>query len=295
MYSEHYIKADDGLKLYVRDYPSIRDSSNIKPVVCLPGLTRNSKDFHKLATYLSQDSVQTRRVISIDYRGRGKSQWDDNSANYNIIREAQDILTILEQLKINKADFIGTSRGGLILHIIATIKLEVISSIIFNDVGPEFELQGLLDIKSYLSKSRRPKNWEDAALAQKEVHGVNFPMFSDKEWLDIAKDIYIEKGEEIVADFDPAIIKSISDIDKNTELPALWDQFMLLNKIPILTIRGANSSLLSERIVEKMDAAHPSHSSVTVPNQGHPPNLTGYGMENSIAYFLNNAKDKSPR
>lgn len=294
MYKEHYFKSDDGLKLYVRDYLSNTFGTDIEPVLCLPGLTRNSKDFDKLATYLTQDSVLPRRVITVDYRGRGKSQWDDNGDNYNIIREAQDVLTVLEHLKISRAAFIGTSRGGLILHIIATLKLEVISSIIFNDVGPELEIQGLLDIKSYLSKSRRPDNWEDAALTQKETHGSNFPLLNDDEWMDMAKDIYVEKDNKIVGNFDPAIVKSISSINNDTELPALWDQFKLLGNIPILTIRGANSSLLSERIVRKMNALHPNHSNITVPDQGHPPNLTGDGIEQNIANFLNSTKNKSP-
>lgn len=294
MYREHYFKSDDGLNLYARDYPPKTSGTELKPVICLPGLTRSSKDFHKLANYLSQDSAQPRRVIAVDYRGRGKSQWDDNSDNYNIIREAQDVLTALEHLKISRSDFIGTSRGGLILHIIATLKLEAISSIIFNDVGPELEIQGLLDIKSYLSKSRLPKNWADAALAQKEMHVSNFPLLNDDEWMDMAKDIYVEKGNKIVGNFDPTIMKSISSINNDTELPALWDQFKLLNNIQILTIRGANSSLLSERIVRKMDVLHPNHSNITVPNQGHPPNLTGGGIELNIVNFLNGAQNKSP-
>lgn len=286
MYKEHYFESDDGLKLYLRDYPPSKHGTDLKPVVCLPGLTRNSKDFHKLATYLAQNRDEPRRVISVDYRGRGKSHWDDDHANYNIIREAQDVLTVLEQLEISTADFIGTSRGGLILHIIATLKLELISSIIFNDIGPELELQGLLDIKGYLSKSRRPKDWKDAALVQKEVHGLDFPSLSDEDWMNIAKDIYIEKDNKIVGDFDLAVVKSISDIDKDTELPALWDQFELLNNIPILTIRGANSRLLSERIIKQMNAVHPRHSSITVPEQGHPPNLTGDDIEQKIVNFL---------
>lgn len=295
MYNEHYFKSDDGLKLYVRDYPSSQSELNLEPVVCLPGLTRNSKDFDKLATYLAQNTVNPRRVITIDYRGRGKSQWDDESANYNIVREAQDVLIVLEQLEISNADFIGTSRGGLILHIIATLKLELISSIIFNDVAPELELQGLLDIKSYLSRSRRPKSWSDAALAQKEVHGTSFPKLTDSDWMDMAKDIYIEKDNKIVGNFDPTIVKSISDINKDTELPALWEQFRLLIGIPILTIRGANSSLLSKRIVGQMTAIHPNHSSITIPDQGHPPNLTGNRVEQRINDFLNSTKEKSPR
>jgi pimeloyl-ACP methyl ester carboxylesterase len=290
MYKEHYFQSDDGLKLYVRDYSANKHELNTRPVVCLPGLTRNSKDFHKLATHLCNSSKKSYRVISVDYRGRGKSQWDDNKANYNILREAQDVLGILNWLQIAKADFIGTSRGGLILHIIATIKLDIISSIIFNDIGPELELQGLLDIKKYLSKSTRPRSWADAASIQKEIHRLNFPAFGDDDWMDIAKDIYIEKDNKIVADFDPAIANPISDINQDTEVPALWDQFKLLSNIPILTIRGANSSLLSKRIVEKMSDMHPQHSSITMPGQGHPPNLMGNGIEHSITDFLNSPK-----
>lgn len=295
MYNEHYFKSDDGLKLYIRDYPVADDSLEKKPIVCLPGLTRNSKDFHKLASYLNQESAQSRRIVSIDYRGRGKSQWDRDAANYNIIREAQDVLAALEHLNISSAGFIGTSRGGLILHIIATLKLDVISSIIFNDVGPELELQGLLDIQSYLLKSKLPKNWSDAASALKAIHGLNFPALTDADWRDMANDIYIEKDNRIVADFDPAIVKSISSVNKDTELPSLWVQFKLLTSIPILTIRGSNSSLLSELIVERMNSIHPNHSDITVSGQGHPPNLTGNHLEHKIAEFFNNTNNKSPR
>ena len=219
---------------------------------------------------------------------------DDDSINYNIIREAQDVLIVLEQLQISKADFIGTSRGGLILHIIATLKLDIISSIIFNDVGPELERQGLLDIKSNLSKSRRPKNWQDAAFIQKQMHGVNFPALKDYDWADMAKNIYIEKDNKIIADFDPAVVKSISNIDKDTEIPALWEEFKLMSHIPIMTIRGVNSTLLSERIVEQMNSIHPNHSSISIQGQGHPPNLTGDDVEKNIANFLNIPKTTTP-
>lgn len=294
MYKEHNVTADDGLNLYVRDYPSSNHIASLKPLVCLPGLTRNSKDFHKLATSLSQHTDQPRRVLSIDYRGRGQSQWDDDAKNYNIIREAKDVLVILEQLRICEADFIGTSRGGLILLIIATLNLDVMSSVIFNDVGPELELAGLLEINSYLSKARRPKNWADAAIAQKEIHGINFPALNDDDWMDMAKDIYVEKNNKIVGNFDPAVVKSISNIDEGSELPTLWDQFKLLKNIPILTIRGANSTLFTDRIVKKMNVAHPNLSNITVPDQGHPPNLTGHDIEQNIADFLKNAKSKNP-
>lgn len=139
----HY-SASDGLMLYVRDYG--RDNpatATSNPVVCLPGLTRNSADFHRLAISLSQSVEAPRRVLCFDYRGRGNSAWDNEKSNYNILVEADDILSGCAALGLKHADFIGTSRGALIIMALAAIRPAVLSAVILNDCGPVIEVQVL--------------------------------------------------------------------------------------------------------------------------------------------------------
>lgn len=266
---------DDGLKLHYRQYPATGAVSCKMPIICLPGLSRNVRDFDRLSQYLSTLTPQSYHMICLDYRGRGQSDWDSNKDNYNIVREAQDVLQLMAHLNIEEAGFIGTSRGGLILHILNTMKPDAIVAVIFNDIGPEIELDGLLEIQSYLETDQAapktwPKTWLEAAELQKEIHGADFPALTDQDWLDMAHDINIERDGKIVADFDPAIIDSIKVIDQNTKLPTLWEQFELLTHVPILTLRGANSKLFSERILNQMGQKHHQHTSMTVPNHGHP-------------------------
>lgn len=286
-YEDGYFITDDGLKLHYRQYPANAAVKCNTPIICLPGLSRNIRDFNRLSQYLSTLTPQSYNVICLDYRGRGQSDWDNNKDNYNIIREAQDVVQLLAHLNIEKAAFIGTSRGGLILHILATMKADAIAAIIFNDIGPEIELGGLLDIKSYLKMDQSaPKTWYEAAQLQKSLHGADFPKLTDQDWLDMAHDIYIERAGQIMADFDPAIVDSIKVIDQNTKLPTLWEQFELLKRVPILTLRGANSKLFSEDTLQQMDQAHPKHISITVPDQGHPVLLQLDPARDQIVHFL---------
>lgn len=289
MYKEHYFQTDDGLKLYLRDYQAKNWTHETLPVICLPGLSRNSRDFDKLAQTLSHEYNDSYRVITLDYRGRGNSQWDENKKNYNIIREAQDVAIAMDYLAIPKAHFIGTSRGGLILHILATMKLDAITSIVFNDIGPRIELAGLLEIQEYLSKARLPNDWNEAARMQKMVHGKEFTQLTDDDWQDMAQEIYIEKDGLIKPDFDPWVVESIKTLDETTELPTLWDQFALLYEVPMMTIRGENSTLFSKETLNKMDERHPNHTAITVQDQGHPPLLQSGELPKQIFDFLNSA------
>lgn len=289
MYKEHYFQTDDGLKLYLRDYQAKNGPHKTLPVICLPGLSRNSRDFDKLAQILSHEYNDNYRVITLDYRGRGNSQWDENKKNYNIIREAQDVIIAMDYLGIPKAHFIGTSRGGLILHILATMKLDALAAIVFNDIGPHIELKGLLEIQEYLSKAQRPKSWNEAAEMQKRVHGQEFTELADNDWQDMAREIYIERDGLIMPDFDPWVVDSIKTLDETTELPTLWDQFALLNEIPMMTIRGENSTLFSNETLDEMDKRHPHHTAITVLNQGHPPLLQSGDLPQQIYEFLNSA------
>jgi pimeloyl-ACP methyl ester carboxylesterase len=286
MFKDHTFQSDDGLSLHLRDYPARDPKADKHPIVCLPGLSRNARDFHELAVILSQNNDTPRRVVVINYRGRGQSQWDEIKKNYNIVQEAQDVLLAMDELNITCANFIGTSRGGLIVHILAAMKLELLSSVIFNDIGPVIELSGLLEIQKYLENARLPKDWKDAAQIQKSIHGKDFTDLEDAAWAAMAQEIYKDIDGQLMPDFDTAVVDSIKTLEVTTELPTLWEQFDLLKDVPMMAIRGENSSLLSDQTLQAMEIRHNKFTSLTVPNQGHPPILHTAGIDQEITNFL---------
>ena len=277
--------SDDGLTLYARDYRG-QDATIGLPVVCLPGLTRNSRDFHQLALLLSRDPAVPRRVVALDYRGRGLSDWDLDKAKYNLGVEAQDVISACQHLGIDRAVFIGTSRGGLILHLLAQIKPDLIAGIVLNDIGPKIEANGLKRIRDYLNTAAPPRDWPEAVAVLKACHGPHFTALGDRDWQEMAVAIYREIGGRPVADFDPAIAAQLQTIDFDKPLPDLWTQFAGMTAIPVLVVRGQHSDLLSRRTVEEMIERHPDITAVEVPGQGHAPLLHLQPTLHAIRTFL---------
>ncbi|CAN7534218.1 alpha/beta hydrolase [Phyllobacterium sp. LjRoot231] len=285
MVREITFDAPDGLKLYARVYEPAREVDSL-PLVCLPGLTRNARDFHELAEALAQHAETPRRVISFDYRGRGLSAYDPDFAHYNIGTEAGDVIAGLGVLGIDRGVFLGTSRGGLIIHILAAIAPQFLAGVILNDIGPEIAPAGLLQISQYLNGPRHPKNWADAVEVQRAVHGAAFPALRDADWERFAHAIYREIDGVISPDHDPNLIKTLQGIDFTKELPDLWAQFDLLAELPLLVIRGENTPLLAPETVEEMTRRHPALQLINVAGQGHAPLLETGRLPELIAAFV---------
>lgn len=283
---QRYISSPDGLKLYVRiHHPQMRPAGAHLPIVCLPGLSRNGRDFRQLAHFLEEDPTADRRIVCLDYRGRGRSDWDPDPSRYTVPVEAGDVLAVCAALDIDRAIFIGTSRGGLILHILAAIKPDLIAGSVLNDIGPVIESAGLADIRTYLTASRVPESWDEAALMLKETHGESFPALNAEDWMDMALAIYREVDGRIVADFDPALLDPLRDLNLDEPLPDLWPQFELLAKAPVLAIRGARSKLLSAETLREMRRRSDQVETLTVEGQGHAPLLHLSGLGEEITRF----------
>jgi pimeloyl-ACP methyl ester carboxylesterase len=287
---ERFIENADGLKLYLRDYGQDRpDSADRLPVICLPGLSRNSRDFHQLAALLSSPPAlerQPRRVICLDYRGRGLSDWDNDKSRYQLPVEAADVLAVCAALDVSRAIFIGTSRGGLILHLLAAMKPELLAAVILNDIGPVIEMQGLLHIRDYLSPAPPQATWQAAAGRLKTVHGMVFPALADRDWMDMAKAIYRERNGQIRPDFDPALAEPLQARDSNTPLPDLWPLFEGLKDMPVMAIRGEHSNILSSETFREMQRRHPKLEALTAFGQGHAPILHLEPLRSEIARFI---------
>jgi pimeloyl-ACP methyl ester carboxylesterase len=286
-YESVVFSASDGLRLHAADYGRHNPATRARlPVVCLPGLTRNTRDFDDLARILSTDSKAPRRVVSFDYRGRGQSGWDKDPSRYTIIVEAEDVLSGMAALGLEHAIFIGTSRGGLIMHVLAATRPGVMAAGVLNDIGPVIEGAGLAQIKAYLSRTPKPKNWDDAAQILSEAHSKSFPALTATDWLDFAHAVYVEKDGLLVADYDPNLLHGLKGIDLGTPLPTLWPQFEGLGRMPLMALRGEHSTLLSTDTLEQMKDRVPALQTVTVAGHGHAPILHLSGIPEILARFF---------
>lgn len=283
-YIDRFISAGDALRLHVRDYRPAGGEPDV--VVCLPGLTRSVRDFHDLAVFLSTARKAPRRVVSVDYRGRGQSGYDPDWRNYNVLRELQDLLAVLIALDIEHADFIGTSRGGLLIMLLAAARPGAIRSAILNDVGPVIDVQGLLRIKRMLADLKPPASWDEAVAATRRFGETAFPGFGDTEWEKMARQTYRDDNGKPAIDFDRTIEKTLDAYDANTEPPSLWPQFMALGAMPTLVIRGGLSGILSDETVGQMLGRHARLVDYRIHDQGHAPTLWDEPTQRRIATFL---------
>lgn len=281
-FSGRSIETADGLSLHVRVYGEHLPG---RPVVCLPGLTRNSRDFHQLALILSQ-SAHPSKVVTIDSRGRGLSDRDPDKSRYTLAVEALDVIAVLDALAIDRAAFIGTSRGGLILHLLAVSHPERIAAVVLNDIGPVIEVAGLKQIQAYLGRERQPEDFDEAAAILMEVHGPAFPTLAPQDWRDMADAIYREIDGRIVADFDSAIAEQFRAADLSQPLPDLWKNFEAFAGVPLMAVRGEMSRLLSAETLAEMGRRRPGMASVTAAGQGHAPILHLDGIAERIQTFL---------
>ncbi|MBZ9965149.1 alpha/beta hydrolase [Mesorhizobium sp. B292B1B] len=287
-FSDFFYTAPDGLKLHARIYGEA--NSGHWPVVCLPGLTRNARDFHELALYLAGKAGSPRKVVAFDYRGRGQSDYDPDVSRYTVGVEADDILAGLAALGIEEAAFIGTSRGGLIIHVLGALRPAILKAIVLNDIGPVIEPAGLALIQSYLQREPKPKTFAEAVAAQRRVHGRDFSALTDADWERMVLALYRETDQGLLPDFDPKLVDTVANLDLTQPLPALWPQFDALSALPMLAMRGANSSLLSVDTHRQMREHHPAMQTITVEGQGHAPFLETGTLPGDIAAFLNRAE-----
>ena len=282
----------DGLSLSANDYGD--PLSPWLPVVCLPGLTRTSRDFNALAVHLSTHRHRPRRVVAFDYRGRGRSAWDTDPAGYNPLTEMADVFAGMTALGIPRAVVVGTSRGGIIGMLMGVERPASVVGLVLNDVGPVIEPRGLARIKSYVGRTPTPDDWSDAAHIQRRLHGGHFTAWSDSDWDDFARLTYREEDGRPVPDYDPALAATLDGVEFDRPMPALWDEFRALKTIPVMVIRGANSDLLSPETVEAMLASHPRVETMTIADEGHPPLLRQGQILARISAFITAIEGSGP-
>ncbi|HYI48263.1 MAG TPA: alpha/beta hydrolase [Allosphingosinicella sp.] len=265
-WSDGYWESSDGLRLHYRDYAG--DASR-PPIVCIPGLTRNARDFEGVAARLAGDW----RVICVELRGRGESAYAKNPMSYVPLTYLEDVQALIFALKLERYILFGTSLGGLITMLLAAAGKERIAGALLNDIGPEMEARGLEHIRSYVGRSQNWPTWLHAARYLAEAQRDRYPDWELDHWLVYAKRLAkLTPTGRVVFDYDMRIAEPF-------KLPAgeagfdLWPAFRALAGIPSLAVHGEISDLLSAETVEKMKAEVPSMESVTIPRVGHAPTL----------------------
>jgi pimeloyl-ACP methyl ester carboxylesterase len=278
--------SQDGLSLFARDYAGAAGVARL-PVICLHGLTRNSKDFAELAPFVAASG---RRVIAPDIRGRGLSDRDPVGSNYVPNTYARDILLLMDKLGIARAIFIGTSMGGIISLAISGMRKSAVAGLVLNDVGPEVCNVGIDRIKSYVGKKVDIGSWDDAAAYMKSINGAAFPDYSHHDWAAFARRTFADGEGAPRLDYDPAIMQPLSENRYKAMTFVAWYLFKRLAKsVPVLLVRGELSDLLSKEIADKMQRRAPALRRVEVPRVGHAPMLNEPAAVDAINAFLRTA------
>jgi pimeloyl-ACP methyl ester carboxylesterase len=263
-----FVTAQDGLRLHVREY-GLR-TAPVLPVVCLPGLARTVADFDALAPALA-DGPQRRRVIAIDSRGRGQSDYDSNADNYSLAVELADVVTVLTALEIGPAVFVGSSRGGILTMLLAVAHPAALAGAVLHDIGPVIEPKGLARIKSYVGKLPQPRSFAEGGEILRRLFDAQFPKLSATQWLAAAERTWKMDDGELVPTYDVRLARTLAEFDIERPLAPLWNEFGALARVPVLVIRGANSDILSAETVTAMGERHRAMESIEVPDEGHVP------------------------
>ena len=265
-YDNRWWQSADGVRLHARDYPG---GSGLPPIVCLPGLTRNARDYHLLAERLAPDW----RVIAVDFRGRGESGAAKDPASYVPETYVADVEAMLTNLAVERFVAVGTSLGGLVTMMLAQAAPGRIAGAVLNDVGPEIEAAGLQRIRGYVGRASSFPTWMHAARAVAEANRDVHLGFGIEDWLAMAKRLYrLTPSGKIVLDYDLKIAEPFKTFD-GAAPPDLWPALDTLRGAPALVVRGERSDVLSPATAARMVAALPASELVTVPATGHAPTL----------------------
>jgi pimeloyl-ACP methyl ester carboxylesterase len=278
-WQERYFTSADGLRLHYRDYPAAEPGR--VPVLCVPGLTRNCRDFESVAPRIQR----TRRVLCADLRGRGLSQHDPNWQNYHPGTYVADIARLLADAGVPRVIILGTSLGGILAMLVAATTPQALAGVILNDVGPEVAAEGLKRISTYVGKSPQVSNWAEAAAQAKATYGLAWPGATDADWMRLARRSYTEVDGVPRLAMDPMIGEAVRAAPSGAA-PDLWPVFGALRPIPTLALRGAISDVLSQQTFDRMATEKPDLVRVTVAGRGHPPMLDEPDSVAAIDAFL---------
>lgn len=277
-YTDGSWESADGLTLYYRDYAGREDRP---PILCIPGLTRNVRDFEPIADAFAGEW----RIICVDLRGRGQSDYAKNTASYVPSTYVDDIALLLDQLSLAKVVPIGTSLGGIISMLMAFQHPGRFAGVVLNDIGPDVEQTGLDRIKDYVGHGGSYPTWMHAARALRQDNTHVYPDYVMPDWLRFAKRVMtVGNSGRISFDYDMKIAEPFSQ--PAPEPVDMWPLFKAFVDLPVLALRGELSDILSATTLDRMTRELTDCQAVTVPNVGHVPTLEEPAAQDAIAQLL---------
>ena len=278
--TERYYSSADGLRLFYRDFAPLSEPARL-PVLCLPGLTRNSRDFTHVAERIRRD----RRVLCADLRGRGRSQHDPAWQNYHPGTYLADIGLLLQDAGITRCVLLGTSLGGILSMLLVATNPGLVAGVILNDVGPEVAPEGLARIASYVGRAAPPATWDEAIVTVRATYEIGMPGLSHEQWAAYARRSYSDVDGKPKLDMDPMIGEAVRSAPA-AAAPDLWGLYAGLQPVPTLALRGATSDILSTATFARMQREKPDLVRVEVPDRGHTPQLDEPASVAAIDSFL---------
>lgn len=280
--ADYHWTSDDGLRLYAREYGS---AGARLPVVCIPGLTRNSRDFVEVAEWIA---TKGRHVYAVDLRGRGRSARDPVAEHYHPRTYADDMAALLRSIHVPRALFLGTSLGGIVIMTLAARHPALIGAAVLNDVGPEVPASAIQRIASYVGKAPPVASWRDAGQYCRATMGVAFPHYTDADWERFAHRGFIDDGSgKPVLDYDRGIFRPVAPWKVRLMTPLVWMAYRkLVRSVPVLVLRGADSDVLPADIASRMRSASPGVTLAEVPGVGHAPMLDEPASRAALEEFL---------
>ena len=279
-FEERYFASDDGLKLYYRDYAA--EEPDRMPVLCLHGLTRNSRDFAPLATVI----VPRHRVIAFDFRGRGRSDYDPDWHNYHPARYVDDVWKLVDELGLTRVALLGTSLGGLMAMLMHSQRPDCVAAVVLNDIGPRIDPDGIARVAANVGTLPVVADLDAAIAATKANYGMAFPKWNDEKWKWLTEVTYRQTDEgSYELNFDRNIGVAVREGVSGLRVDP-WELYASLEQTPVLLVHGAISDILTDDIIVDMRDKKPDLEVVVVPDTGHAPMLDEPEAVNAILEFL---------
>lgn len=270
-------RTDDGLTL------AYEDQGTGIPLLCLAGLTRNMDDFEPVVDQFADRA----RIIRLDSRGRGASDFADDFMTYSVVQEAADALTLMDHLGLGKVAILGTSRGGLLAMTLAFQHKHRLAGVLLNDIGPDIDAGGLRFIMTYLGEPPPFATLSDAIEGLPARMSPAFRNVTPAQWEAFARRCWsVAPDGRLGLRYDPRLRDAVEAQSEGLEPPDLWPLFGLLEGVPLGLIRGANSDLLTAETARKMRGMHPDMDYSEVPDRGHVPFLDEPESIAAITRFL---------
>lgn len=287
-WSDNYWWSNDGLRLHYRDYAG--DDGAKPPILCIPGLTRNARDFEGVAARLAGQW----RVICVDLRGRGESGFAKDPMTYVPLTYLQDIEALLRELNLDRFVLFGTSLGGLLTMLLTAAERPRVAGALINDVGPVPDDAGVARIRTYVGKSQTWPTWVHAARDLQALHGHAHPGWALEDWLVYAKRVgKLNNSGRVVLDYDMRIAEPFK-IAPPTGGVDLWPAWRALTGRPTLVVRGETSDILTAETLDRMVSEHDQAEAVIVPNVGHAPTLDEPESQAAIDRLLARVAESAP-